>query len=76
MVQSDHDAIKKQLSNYQNNKVQDECSIMSNGAKKPNYFWDKAWFIYGKTWMSEIVGTDLNTTGDSFLSPVPVCLYK
>lgn len=28
------------------------------------------------TWVSGVVGTDLNTTGDSFLSPVPVCLYK
>lgn len=38
VVQSDHDVIKKQLSNYQNNEVQEECSSMSNGAKKPNYF--------------------------------------
>lgn len=79
MVQSGQDAIKKQLSNYQNNEVQDECSSMSNGAKKPNYFKGKARFIYEKkymTWLSGIVGTDLNTMRDSFLSPVPVHLYK
>lgn len=79
MVQSDHDAIKKQLSNYQNNEVQDACSSMSNGAEKPNYFKDKAGFSYEKkyvTWLSGTVGTDLNTMMDSFPSLVPVHLYK
>lgn len=51
VVQSDHGVIKKQLSNYQNNEVQEECSMRAMGQRNLTIFEIKLnLFMKTSTW--------------------------